>query len=446
MEKKIVDEKKVDINRIIAAYDFCLRRLIEDKKFIVRDFIAFMEQNFSAAGYRTPPKVGEQQNILIIHDAGIGDFVLHSGAIREIRRLYPTAHITLVVNSGSVPLAESCPYIDKIVTFENGQPDFAKMFQSMIRMATKILTRRIDICFAFVHRAWTPFLVYMSGARIRIAHNVKEIDDAYLFSRKNPLLQSLDFFATDFVPMFINGSHMVDANFSPLDTLMKIPVANRELEVWYTPLDLAVAKEFLKTARQPIYALSMGGIEFMKHYPPELYAELLKMILAEESTATFVIVGGGKADLNSAQILRKTLGEEIFSTNIIDLTNRITFRQTAAILSLCDMYIGNDTGAMHIAAACKCPVLEPNCFAADLPKNNLDYVRLFSPYRVPSVVVQPKTALDGCKVTEPYDSMGCRVNKPHCITQIAPQTLFNGYKLLKERIEREIITPLYVSL
>ena len=430
--------------QIVNALDEYLKKFTAEKSFVVQDFFNFMEAKFSAAGYRTPPKIGEQFNVLIIHDAGIGDFVLMSGALREIRHMYPSAHITLVVNGGSVNLAESCPHVNEIIPLENVPNKFDEMYKACASMAQKVLRRRHDICFAYIHRAWTPFLMYMSGARIRIAPPVKEIDDVFLFAKNNQLLKSLQFFATDFISMFAyNGEHMADGFFAPLDSMLKAPVANRELEIFYTALDFSFAQYFLLNATKPLYGIAMGGVEFMKHYPPELYAKLAEKILIEKPTATFVLLGGGDEDLKSAQTFKETLGEK-FSSRVIDLTNKITFRQVAAILNLCEMYIGNDTAAMHVAAAVKCPILTPNCFAVDLPHRKFDSVRYFGPYHVPSVIVQPKYALDGCKVTEPYDAMGCRVNKPHCITQIAPETLFHGYHLLKVRIADKIKSPLYI--
>ncbi len=435
--------KTVNFKAVTDAFNAYGEKFVREKNFDVRDFVNFMEPKFQAAGYRNKPKLGEKLNLLIIHDAGIGDFVLQSGAIREIRRLYPDAYITLVVNSGSLALAECCPYVDEIISLEPQQKHFDDMYKACLKTAQKIFKRRIDICYAFIHRAWTPFTMYMSGARLRISHHVKDIDDAYLMSKKSPLLQSLQFFATDFVPMFVYGTHMTDVFFSPLDYALKAPIANRELELWYTALDYSNAQNILANTSSKRYAFSMGGNEFMKHYPPEKYAELMKMILAEEDV-TFIIFGAGEDDVKSAQVLRQSLGDEIFSKHVLDLTHKINFRQGAAIMTLCDMYIGNDTAAMHIAAAAKLPVLTPNCFAVDLPQNKFDYVRFFSPYHVPSVVVQPKHALDECKVTAPYDSMGCRVNRPHCITQIEPQTLFHGYKILQARVADKKISPLYI--
>ncbi|MBQ6975102.1 MAG: glycosyltransferase family 9 protein [Selenomonadaceae bacterium] len=429
--------------QIINAADEYAKKCVAANSFVVNDFINFMEAKFSAAGYRTPPKIGEKINVLIIHDAGIGDFILMSAAIREIRRLYPAAHITILVNGGSVNLAECCPHVNEVIPLENVSTNFMEIFQACARMSQKVLRCRQDICFAYIHRAWTPFLMYMSGARIRIAHPVKEISDVFLLAKNPPLLQSLQFFTTEFVSMFAyGGEHMVDGFLAPIDSAFKAPVANRELEIFYTGVDFSVAQLFIGEATKPLYAVSMGGVEFMKHYPPELYAKLAEKILSEEPTATFVLLGGGAEDEKSAQIFKQTLGEK-FSARIIDMTSKISFRQVAAIMDCCDMYIGNDTAALHVAAAVKCPILTPSCFAVELPHGKFDSVRYFSPYHVPSVVVQPKYALEGCKRTEPYDAMGCRVNKPHCITQISPETLFHGYHLLKVQIADKIISPLY---
>ena len=431
---------------ISAAFDEFIQNAAKKGGFGLDEFINTMEKKFSDAGYRSFPKANEKLHVLIIHDAGIGDFVLQSGAIREIRRLYSGAYITLMVNGASLPLAENCPYVDEVIPLENVKTDFMEMYLACARMAKKVLRNRQDICYAFIHRAWTPFLMYMSGARIRISFNPTEIEELFLLSKPNDVLRSLNRFATEFVSMFEYGAtHMVDGLFAPLDHVLKAPVANRELELWCTAVDMTSTETFLLQATRPIYVLSMGGVEFMKHYPPEKYAELVRRILKEEPTATFVLVGGGDEDLKSAAEFKAALGEEISNSRVADTTNKLNIRQVASLLISCDMYIGNDTGAMHIAAAAKRPILTPNCFAADLPHKRADYVNFFSPYHTPSVIVQPKHALDDCKKTEPYDSMGCRVNKPHCITQITVDALLHGFHLLKVRAADKILTPLFLN-
>ena len=58
-----------------------------------------------------------------------------------------------------------------------------------------------------------------------------------------------------------------------------------------------------------------GGLR--KCYPPEKYAKLLEMILRKEPTSTFVILGGGQADVDSATTIKK-VAPKIYENNIID--------------------------------------------------------------------------------------------------------------------------------
>ena len=443
---------------ILNAFNDYMKQLIKTRRFIVDELKNFVEPKFIETGYRTPPKIGEKLNVLIIHDAAIGDFVLQSGAIREFRRLYPTAHITLMVNAGSLPLAEHCPYVDEIILNEQlyNSTAFNELYNWNLSVAQKLLPRRYHICYAFVHRPNTALLAYMSGSRLRIAHPPEEVFTTFVLSYdpnkqtnvfdSNSLLKStLGSLSTNLLSMYTYGNHVVDTHFSFADHITKSPTANRELELWYTALDTANAKTLLQPARKPIYALGMGGREHRKHYPPERYAKLVEKILIEDPTATFIILGGGIDDTNSAQTFKQNLDEKIFTEHVIDLTNKTTYRLSAAILTFCDMYIGNDTGIMHVAAAAKCPVLCPNCFPADLTVKHTDYVKFFSPYHVPSVTIQPAHALDDCAVNEPYIQYGCRSSEPHCILQIEVETLFEGYKILKERIAEKNIIPIYRS-
>ena len=443
---------------IVTAFENYLRHVIKTKTFSIDHLKNFVEPKFLERGYRTSPKIGDELNVLIIHDAAIGDFVLLSGAIREFRRLYPAAHITLMVNKGSLPLAEHCPYVDEIIFNEQryNPTAFNELYVWNLEMAKKLLTRHYHICYAFVHRPNTSLLAYMSGADIRVAHKSDDLLKAFVigydsaksseeFNSTMLFKSTLDNLMTKLLPMFKYGNHFVDTHFSFIDNALYLPVENRELEIWYTALDATTARELIQTARHPIYALAMGGRELRKHYPPENYAKLVEMILAEDSLATFVILGNGKDDLKSAQILKENLNEKILSEHVIDLTGKTNYRQSAAVLMNCKMYIGNDTGIMHVAAAIKCPILTPNCFPADLPTSKFDYVRFFSPYKVPGVVVQPSHALPECKINKPYHQYGCRINKPHCITQITPEILFDGYHLLKDKIATKNFSTTYID-
>ena len=404
-----------------------------------------MEPKFKAAGYRDTDNTIRGGNILLLTEIGAGDFISATGAIREVRRLYPDARITLLAQPRTFEIAENCPYVDEIilspirVTSVHHLFDF---YRINAIVAQKILEQRFDICFAFAMHPHMPLLMYMSGAKIRVtAIDYESFDE---FNKSQGLTEYLMRLATHLFPYSVYGTHTADRFLAIIENFLHLPVTNRKTEVWYTPADVGVAKSHLKGIAEPIYSLNMGSVYPKNHYPPEKYAKLLEMIFRKEPTATFVILGGGQDDLKSAEILKNAL-PKTYEKNIIDLTNKLNYRQSAVVLSFCKMHIGNDTGTMHVAAATGCPVLTLMCFGADLPILHRNNPQRWYPYGVPSVVVQPKHALPECKNLPYYESRGCAANFPHCITQIEPETLYHAFELLKKRVAAGIVEPLYMS-
>ena len=101
-------------------------------------------------------------------------------------------------------------------------------------------------------------------------------------------------------------------------------------------------------------------------------------------------------------------------------------------MSMMSMYIGTDTGTMHIAAALKKAIILINreSSTANSSKSILSFVARFSPYQTPYIILQPQYALKPCSV---YNSpVGCIANQPHCITQIKPKDIADAFEKLKD--------------
>lgn len=438
-----------NIDTVVGALEEYLERIVQTTQFNLQDFVNFMEPKFAAAGYRTPTNDGG--NILILDDDAVGDFVLSTGAIREIRRLYPEEHIVLVVNPRAFNIAELCPYVDEIIlnAKQFRLTNFEEVFRWNLNFAGQLLRTRFDVCYSVTYHMPNPLLAYMSGARVRIMRdfaNDNEDDDRSWGVIPTKYVSLL---ATNRVSLKDNtfGRHMADFAFSLVDYILHAPVKNRSLEIWNTAFEISEAERLVENFSRPVYALCMGGSasrRVHKNYPPENYARLLQMISAEEPNATFIILGGGSIDGESVEILQNALDKDFFDKHIVNLVNKATYRQSAAILRFCSMYIGNDTGTMHVAAAVGCPVLTPNCFPADLDCDYHAFPRFFAPLSVPSVTIQPAHALTECAVNEPNLNYGCRMMRPHCITQITPEKIFEGFHLLKQRIVENNNEPLYI--
>lgn len=448
------DKNFANVTLILNAFREFAEIIKKNGGLTVNQFIKFIEPKFIEAGYRQTSKVTaytarRQTKILILHDAGAGDFVINTGFLREIRRLYPNAYIALCVKSNVIQLAELCPYVDEVI-FNEGKftyADFYEMFNDYIKLAEKFLATKFDICYSLAYLAETNFLMYLSGAKVRISINVYSdlIEENMFANIKFFNFKNTAPLSTKIVSRPQYRCHRVDMIFHILEELLSAPIDNRDLEIWYSPRDAAFAKNLVVKLRRPLYALCLGGSHDRKKYPPEKYAKFLELVVKDDPQATFIILGGGKNDLKSAQILKENLDEKFFSEHVIDLTNKANYRQSAAVINLCDAYIGNDTGTMHIAAALKIPVLCVNCFPADLKIGIGDILAVYYPYGVPNVIVRPKNALPECTADKSHQVYGCRVAmKPHCITQIEPNTIFDGLKVLKKRIAEKNFKPLYI--
>ena len=443
MKQKLVAARDIDL--VLDGLQKYFRQMLDAQQFNAVDMKNLMEPIFDRAGYRQRPPSDSDINILILNNGGVGDFVLNSAAIRELRRIYPTAHITLVFFARALDLAEVCPYVDEVIPNEqrfafNSPP---MIYQWDMTVARQLLRRRYDVAYSFVSQGSTVLLSYMSGAKVRISHKYGVDDRAIGAPIDLPLHIAAPLLTIEVPRNFGGGTHEVDDYLGLLDYTLHAPIVNREIEVWYTPLDRATAENLLANAGgERFYALCMGGSAPRKQWQPERYAQLVMKILEREPDVKFVILGGGPMDEYSAAIFKQNLDHSSLE-RIIDLTNRIKYRQSAALLRLCEMYIGNDTGTMHLAAAMKIPVLNPNCFPADNLMSEDSTPRVFSPYRVPTTIVQPKHALNECRNAKAH--FGCTHNDRHCIAQIAVDRMLEGYNRLKKRIAENNCAPLFIS-
>lgn len=430
------------MKQLLERFNIYWQKINKEGKFVAKEFVEFMEPAFTEAGFRTPRPIGEKPEILVVRDDAAGDFVLFSGFLRELRRVYPAAHITLVVSPRSYELAQCCPYVDNLelnpLRFDT--QSFQDAFRGSLNFAVqRLMPHRFDLAFCgrLGIRALSVVLAYMSGARQRVAYTQDRLDPTSgVFTQVG-----WDCMLTTAVPFPAGNHHDVDMNFRILEALLQLPIKNRALEIWYTHKDEAFAREKLaafQSKRRRIYAVVPGASVKRKQWPVENYVRMLKPVLAKEKDLGLVVLGGpGEGPLGEK--LRKALGEK----NVVNLAGATNFRQAGATLACCELYIGSDTSLLHMAAALGLPVLTIHCFAASLPKLPSSIPARFYPYDVPSVVLMPEKPKDGCKDALRY---GCeRENEMHCIRGVTPDTAFKGYTILRKQIEEKATEPLFLK-
>jgi heptosyltransferase-2 len=341
--------------------------------------------------------------ILVIRLDEIGDVVMTTPFLRELRRNAPQDWITLVVNPHALNLVELCPYVDEVLTFDGrtrGRAQRLKRIARMLRLgATRFWRRRFDL--AVIPRWGVDYyhateLAYVSGARHRVAYSEKVSD------RKRQINAGFDRMLTD---VLADGSAKHEVQHG-LDCVRYLggEVMDAQLEVWLDGQDGSFAARVFAehglTPGDPVIAFAPGARYGTKQWPIERFAELGRLLPDEYQPC--VVVGGPDV---------RPLGERLKSelgARIINLAGRTTLRQTAAVLARCCLTVSNDSGPMHLAAAVGSPVVEIAWHAQGSSPAHPDSPARFHPWGVPHVVVQPERAKAPCRGS-------CESSVPHCI-------------------------------
>lgn len=401
-------------------------------KFIPRQLKEHMEPVFKEVGMRQEQDPKRQQHILVVRDDAAGDFVLFSPFLRELRRIYPTAHITLFVSDRNEQLARCCPYVDNIIVkdFDREYGTIWELFPMLARHAAEhFVPLHFDLAFAgrLGIKAVGVLMMYMGGAARRVSYTQVRLDTS---GRR--IDNGWDALLDVTVPLLWVMQSDADRDLYLLEYLLQLPIANRQLELW----TLTAEQEAAREAAAPLlnqkhikrlYTVMPCTSEKFREWPVERFIELLKVIMKREKDLGLVLMGS-KSDMPRTEAVARA-----FPGRAISLAGKLPFRVSAEVVGLTEKYIGDDTALMHIAAAKHVPVLTTFPFPAELGLQPLSVPVRFQPYHVPAViVVPPKAAGPKCNAGH---GTGCTAQEPHCILGITVEKMLEGYKYLNKNIQ-----------
>lgn len=343
------------------------------------------------------------ERVLIVRLDAIGDLVMMSPSLRELRRAKPRADITLVVTPMTVGLFSSCPYVDRVLAYQPPKSRIGRLFRPFYawRYCRHNICNGFDI--AIVPRVssdWgygAGYLAFFSGATRRIGYS-SGVDE-----EKKCLDAGFDRFYTELLPA-PRHLHEVERNLNVL-RYMGIEVKDNRLEFWISPDDEAfILRQWERKKDVFRIALFLSTSTDRKEWDVKFYAETLKR-LEENHRVEVFLLGAGKhaADL-ACEMLRRY-------PQAIDLTDRLTLRQTGAFLRTSSLYLGGDTGPMHIADACHIPSVILFCHPEGADKTHVSSPERFGPWENKVIILRPK-AFPGCE-------HGCEKDYAHCINNIS---------------------------
>ncbi len=343
-----------------------LRRIIEKcSPFLpILLFPFFYEGFFFLTGRRR--KISKKdphqiQKVLVLQLTDIGDVILTSPFLRELRRYLPHAWIVLVVQPRMFNLVEKCPHVNEVLPFDwravkNWNISFNGCLQWWLQSAdiAKHHLWKHDLDIAISTRwnndpcqAASITLMYLSGAPLRIGYRDTPQD------QKRLRLKGMNRFITQ-GPLRDFPQHEVDRQLDILRFLGANPI-DSGLEVWTTQDDESFAQDVLNrfhvTESDSLIAFAPGATWSFRRWPSSRFIELGRWL--QESYNAYILIIGGKGDRNLAnQIEQKMHGRQT-----VNLAGKTTLREMASVLKRCKLFIGNDSGPLHVATAAGVPVI-----------------------------------------------------------------------------------------
>jgi heptosyltransferase-2 len=197
-----------------------------------------------------------------------------------------------------------------------------------------------------------------------------------------------------------------------------------KLEVRLTPRDREFASKLL--AKVPnsskLVAVGIGGRSPGRRWPLENYAECLVQLRKKHDVQPIIICSH-----DEREEARKLANLGGFQTIVVA---GASLRKVCAILERCDVFIGNDSGSAHLAAAMDCKVIVISRHPQDGDPNHRNSPVRFAPYCQGARVLQPATGVDTC-TTE------CLSPEPHCIRAVSVERVVAA---MREMLERDMFS------
>ena len=244
--------------------------------------------------------------ILIISSNLIGDNILSSGVIRHYIENYPKSNFTFITGPTAYQLYEHFPNIRKRIKVRKEKYNF-----HWLKIFLNCLFVKWDIIIDFRSSLISYFLI----------HKKK-----YIFKKNNEL-------------------HHLDQ----LTDLFKYNCDN--LKVFTDPIEDKEANEKLDSKYKYI-VISPGGNWIPKIWPVEKYNEIIKMINNKYDNIKFILVGS----FQEKKIYFNNIVKNIDQDCIINLMGaKLTL--TSAYMKKCNLFLGNDSGMMHLSVASNLPTI-----------------------------------------------------------------------------------------
>ena len=350
-------------------------------------------------------------HILLWMPTWIGDVCLTFPALRSLRAKFPSARITAVVRAPANEILIGHPAIDTVIQipFASGAGVLEKL-----RFGRKLRKYAFDLAVVFPNSLQSAILVFLSGTPVRLGYNTE--GRGWLLTHALPM-NSQKKRRENRVDYFVNILQSLQCPELPEDCEpLILQTGDRPIENLLAAMDIGENERLI--AVHPVASKPERG------WHVERFGQLCRQLLAGENLTVVLLGTQGERPLLE-EVEKACPGQSI------KIIPQMNLREIALLLNHCCLFIGNDSGMMHLAATVDTPV-----------------VGIFGPGNPATSGPQLPTERKAL-VTKEYSCSPCRQrffkecepsenNKPFCLEDIQVEEVFKAVeRLLPSSIEQE---------
>src|SRR6266852_723381 len=297
-------------------------------------------------------------HILVVKLAGIGDLLLATPALRALRETYPQARIDLLVTPDSAGLLNGWEVIDHVIVLNKYLFDYPQQVLKNPRNLQRLAPLWRELregdydAVLLLHHPTLPFgrlkhqlLLRATGARWRVGLDNRHGHGWFL----NVRVKDAGFGAIHEAEYNLAVAEAVGATTQ--DRRLTMPLSESD---YVQARRLLYEDEAFAESVRPIIAMhpGSGGYSTARRWAPERFAQLADRLF-HDASGQLILMGGPEETELHRQIIELMQSE----MPVHSFAGKGNIRVAAAILEQADLFVGNDSGLMHLATSVGTPTV-----------------------------------------------------------------------------------------
>ena len=335
--------------------------------------------------------------------------VFTTPAVGAIRRRFPDAHITYLVEPQAAPVLRHNPNIDALLIAE--RPRGLRRMAYDLSLARRLRAQRFDLVIDFHGGPRSAWLAFATGARQRVGYSVP--GRGWMYTTRVPWTRAL-----------MPPRHSVENQWELLKPLGIAPAdrARDAVNIAEDPAAVGSVVARLDAAgvpdRAPIIVLHVSAGNPFRRWPADRFAALAAALAREDHTRRIIITSGPSEADAADRIAADAQQQAGHAAAAIVRCGEFDLAELGALVSRAALYIGGDSGPLHIASATRTPIVA--LFGPTLPARSM-------PWRDETI---PAVAVDaGPLPCRPCHQRHCVPGDFRCLTMITTEQVIDAARM-----------------